>query len=337
MRTRPTTILCLVLVLLAAILLAGCNDTAAPAPTEAVIVEEVTTATPVPPADTPTPVPPTAVPTEPSATATSEPPTATPEPPTATPVPPTTTPEPPTATPKPPTATPEPEPSVPQAVPKSNMNMRGGPGTGYAVVGSATAEIASDGYVSLSGGRLAVDTTLTKVANPAACGTGWYIDPANPANAKLCPATCTAIQADKGAKVQAVVPCQTTFTPITYTETYESTCPAGTKTQWGYFTYDSTTLSDSNVVFSVRSADTEVGLGSATQHLVATAHATPTDTQVCDASTACQVDLFNELGGLPDARRDWLEVTMELNPSMDGTIAPAVNDWQITFSCPDAE
>lgn len=138
MRTRPTTILCLVLVLLAAILLAGCNDTAAPAPTEAVIVEEVTTATPVPPADTPTPVPPTAVPTEPSATATSEPPTATPEPPTATPVPPTTTPEPPTATPKPPTATPEPEPSVPQAVPKSNMNMRGGPGTGYAVVGSAT-------------------------------------------------------------------------------------------------------------------------------------------------------------------------------------------------------
>lgn len=182
-----------------------------------------------------------------------------------------------------------------------------------------------------------VDTTLTKVANPAACGTGWYIDPANPANAKLCPATCTAIQADKGAKVQAVVPCQTTFTPITYTETYESTCPAGTKTQWGYFTYDTATPTDSNVVFSVRSADTEAGLASATTHLVATAHSTPTDTQVCDASTACQIDLYTELGGLPDARRDWLEVIMELNPSMDGTLAPAVNNWQITFSCPDAE
>jgi TolB protein len=103
------------------------------APTEAQLAEAVTeapTATPVPPTDTP--VPPTDTPVPP--TETPIPPTATPRPPTETP-----TPEPPTETPEPPTATPEPEPAEPQAVASRNMNVRGGPGTDYPVIASASA------------------------------------------------------------------------------------------------------------------------------------------------------------------------------------------------------
>lgn len=115
-----------IVLVLIVLLLAACQGTPAPTPVPP-------TATPVPP--TATPIPPTATAVPP--TATPVPPTDTPVPPTATPVPPTKTPIPPTATPEPPTATPTP--AAPQAVPKQNINLRGGPGTGYAVAGSAKA------------------------------------------------------------------------------------------------------------------------------------------------------------------------------------------------------
>jgi hypothetical protein len=181
------------------------------------------------------------------------------------------------------------------------------------------------------------NTTLTKQANAAGCGLGWYSDPANPANAKLCPSTCLTIQADTGAKVAAVVPCTMSLSPTTYSQTYHADCPKGTKTQWGFFTYDSTTGSNSNVVFDIRTADTVAGLPAGTIRTAATAHTAPTDTQVCNASKSCWVDLYSKLNGLPDARRDYLELIMKLNPSADGNTAPIVKDWEITYSCPDSE
>jgi hypothetical protein len=119
-----------VILVLAVLLLAGCpppEQTAteiAVAPTEPEQVQAPVEATPAPPTNNP--VPPTPVP-----------PTDTLAPPTPTPVPPTPTPVPPTPTPVPPTPTPVPEPEAPQAVASRNMNVRGGPGTDYAVIGSA--------------------------------------------------------------------------------------------------------------------------------------------------------------------------------------------------------
>jgi hypothetical protein len=123
----------IVVLVLAALLLAGCPPTGTPAtevavaPTQPEQVQAPVEPTPAPPTNTPVPPTPTPVP-----------PTDTPVPPTPTPVPPTPTPVPPTATPVPPTPTPEPEPAEPQAVASRNMNVRGGPGTNYPVIGSAT-------------------------------------------------------------------------------------------------------------------------------------------------------------------------------------------------------
>lgn len=124
------------ILVIAALMLTGCPKTSEPpasqvaaAPTQ----PEPTQAAALPP--TATPAPPTATPVPP--TATPVPPTNTPVPPTATPIPPTATPVPPTATPEPPTATPTI--AKPMAAPKQNINLRAGPGTEYAVAGSAKA------------------------------------------------------------------------------------------------------------------------------------------------------------------------------------------------------
>ncbi|WP_437766963.1 vWA domain-containing protein [Sorangium sp. So ce281] len=185
-----------------------------------------------------------------------------------------------------------------------------------------------------------VETTLTPRAGIGSCGTGWYFESGN-TNVKLCPQTCTDIRENPGGKVRAVVPCVTTsVTAITTNwEQYRGVCPPGTKTQWGYLRYRTTTPGDSSVEFFVRAADAPAGLASATVRTAATAHATPTDTRICDETSAppCAVDLFDVLQELPDARTEYLEVRMRLNPTSSGGGGVQVQDWEITYSCPDTE
>lgn len=121
----------LVMLIAAALALAGCQDDQ-PAPSATPAQPPATVAL-QPAADTPTAMP---TPTEPPATST---PTAVP---TDTPTP---TLRPPTPTPAPPTATPTPAPTdtptlAPQPQTARSANLRAGPGTNYAVVGSAAAQ-----------------------------------------------------------------------------------------------------------------------------------------------------------------------------------------------------
>ncbi|EYF07737.1 Hypothetical protein CAP_8238 [Chondromyces apiculatus DSM 436] len=185
---------------------------------------------------------------------------------------------------------------------------------------------------------------LPRRANLAACGglPGWYPDNAtDPTFAKLCPATCSVVQADLGARVQARLEggCVASFQPTTYTQTYTADCPSGAKVQWGFLRWESTTPSDTRVDFTARTADTTAGLATATSHALGTASAA-LGTQSCTMtgpSPTCPVDLYTQLGELPDARKDILELTMALNPSGDLLTAPTVHSWEITYSCPYSE
>ncbi|WP_441286009.1 vWA domain-containing protein [Sorangium sp. KYC3313] len=186
-----------------------------------------------------------------------------------------------------------------------------------------------------------VETTLTPRAGVGSCGAGgWYFDSGN-THVKLCPTTCSTVRENPGGKVRAVVPCTTTSVTAMTTawEQYHGVCPPGTKTQWGYLRYRTTTPGDSSVEFFVRAADDPADLASATVRTAATAHATPTDTRICDETSAppCAVDLFDVLQELPDARTEYLEVRMRLNPTSSGGGGVQVQDWEITYSCPDTE
>jgi hypothetical protein len=182
-----------------------------------------------------------------------------------------------------------------------------------------------------------VETTLTRRSGPSSCGDGWYFADATSTSAKLCPETCSALREDTDAKVRATVPCAAeSLSPITTSWVrYDGVCPPGTKARWEYLTYRTTTPGDSSVEFFVRSSDDTADLGAAPVTLAATAHATPADTQVCDATSTppCAVDL----AALPEAQADYLELQVTLNPTSDGMGGVQVQDWEIGYSCPDAE
>lgn len=181
--------------------------------------------------------------------------------------------------------------------------------------------------------------TLTQVANLAACGAGngWYYDnPADPESVTLCPTTCTTVKSDLEATLELEIACISQYAPSTYTQKYEGVCPAGKAPQWGYLAYDTVTPGDSYVEFRVHTSDDDVTYGALS--LPTTAKASP-NTQVCamGGPAPCPVDLFTALGGVPAARDRYLELEMKVYPTSDTNQTPSVNNWQVTYSCPDSE
>ncbi|MBK7581215.1 MAG: VWA domain-containing protein [Myxococcales bacterium] len=183
---------------------------------------------------------------------------------------------------------------------------------------------------------------LTKRANLAACNgnvnDGWYFDNnAAPTMIKLCAKSCTTAGNDSGSKVDVILGCPKSAGSAVQTIPYQSQCPAGTKPQWNFFAYDSTTPNTSTIDFRVRAADTQAGLASATWKPIATAQSTPTDTQVCALSPpagSCPKDLFATLGN-PDQKRAWLELEVTLTAGGGGS--PVLNSFNATYSCPPSE
>jgi hypothetical protein len=153
----------------------------------------------------------------------------------------------------------------------------------------------------------------------------WSVSKQNPALA------CTNITAGYG--------------PSTYTQTYTSSCPAGTHTQWAFFSYDATTPSDSSgssdVKFQVQTAPVllDGGVGAPTSWITVANTPASGDPAVCPMSgpSPCPKDLFAALGGAPGATNGDLTLQVTLTPSPDGQVAPTLNSWQITYSCPPSE
>lgn len=182
--------------------------------------------------------------------------------------------------------------------------------------------------------------TVTEVANLAACaGNGWYYDnPADPTSVTLCPTTCSAVKADTNGTVELKIDCISQYLESTYSQTYEASCPMGQVPQWGYLAYDTATPGDSRVEFRVHTSDT-LTFGALPVAASATAAASP-DTQICamgDPGPDCPIALDTALGGLPDVHRKYLELVMKVIPTTDESQTPQINNWQVTYSCKDAE
>ena len=96
--------------------------------------------------------------------------------------------------------------------------------------------------------------------------------------------------------------------------------------------------------FKVQVAATKAGLATAPYIPLGSARSTPLpDTQVCPVPkipaqvptpTCPPIDLYKKLGGPPQARYNFLQLSMDFTPNTLQTVTPVVSDWQITYSCP---
>jgi hypothetical protein len=137
------------------------------------------------------------------------------------------------------------------------------------------------------------------------------------------------------------------YSPSTFTRDYQGTCPAGSRPIWRFFYWEDTTPSNSDIVFTAYTADTEAQL--ATEFPMATL-ATAQGGNVCPGGPSCStafvgvnVDPALAAAGVPTsgqpayASHTWLRVNMTLNPSSDLTSAPTLIAWQQDYDCVASE
>lgn len=200
------------------------------------------------------------------------------------------------------------------------------------------------GYVS---GSPPMGVEQTQVTGLAACGpTGgyYYDDNANPTKVVLCPGLCADHRSKVYSAIKVVIACPTKYGPWSAPpQIYEATCPPGSQVQWGLFGYDAQAASDSQVDFKVQVATTQADLATAPFVALGSARSVPTDTQACPvpqipapvpAPTCPPIDLYQKLGGPPQARYSFLQLSMDFTPNTLQTVTPVVSNWQITYSCP---
>ncbi|HEY1958972.1 MAG TPA: hypothetical protein VGH28_25340 [Polyangiaceae bacterium] len=132
---------------------------------------------------------------------------------------------------------------------------------------------------------------------------------------------------DLGSCLTQVPPPPPAYYPATFTRDYEGQCPAGQKVVWRFFDWETHTPSDSNIVFTAQTSDTQAGLATATPVVnLGTASGAPITTYVgTDVGLALA----------PSPSLDWLRVTITLNPSSDDLSAPTLDAWRQQFDCAD--
>jgi len=182
---------------------------------------------------------------------------------------------------------------------------------------------------------------LSEVADAAACaGDGWYYDnPADPTTITLCPTTCSNVKLDTNGKLELSIACIKQYLPSTYSQVYQASCPSGTTVQWGFLAYDTTTPGDSHIDFRAQASADNVTFSALQASPISRASATAPDVQVCPMGgpAPCPVDLYNALSGLPNAQQQYLKLVADIVPTTDKLQTPVINNWQVTYSCPDTE
>ena len=150
------------------------------------------------------------------------------------------------------------------------------------------------------------------------------------------------------------------YNPATFTRDYQATCPgvpgpdgstSGSRPVWHAFQYEDTTPSDSNIMFTAYTADSQAQLGS--QYMAAPlnvasgadncAGSPPAGPSCSTAFVGVDVDTQLQAAGVPKSGQppysshSWLRVTMTLNPSSDKMSAPTLIAWNQAYDCVPSE
>lgn len=120
---------------------------------------------------------------------------------------------------------------------------------------------------------------------------------------------------------------------VSLQQIYEARCD-GSTVQWGFFTFEAATPSDSSIRFRVRTAAAEAELAS-NRHLDVLTASAALGTQRCGFAgpAPCPIDLYELLGGAPRAHHSFAQLEVLLNPASNDQLMPVVEAWQLTYSC----
>ncbi len=121
-------------------------------------------------------------------------------------------------------------------------------------------------------------------------------------------------------------PTQNPYVASSFSRDFEATCPYQTSPIWRDFSYTAVEPSDSKVVFTVKSADTQGALAAATSAALTTASGHTT-------TTAGTADVKPALAAALVPPRNWLRVTMGFSPSTDTQSVPTVYTWAQKYDC----
>lgn len=235
-----------------------------------------------------------------------------------------------------------------------------------------TSRCPSSGACTLAASASA--TTLTQVANAAACGSGasfYYDNPAAPTQVIMCPQACGMVQQDPYGRLDVVYQCLQLYNNGTVNLEYDvsNVCPAGFYSYWGNWSWQTTTPTTTKVSFNVLTGQRNDSTGVIT-NLTATTPMRFTKTgldsvaypalgkpvcaslpNVCDAAVATNtqnggqlvssrgdavVDRTFELNGL-QRNYDYLRVDVNLYTSTDQKQTPILQNWDLEVTCKPGE
>jgi len=134
---------------------------------------------------------------------------------------------------------------------------------------------------------------------------------------------------DLGSCLTNLPPPPPAYFTATMTRDYQGVCPAGQSVVWRFFDWQTVTPSDSNIVFTAQTADTQTDLATATPVVpLGTVSGPPiTSWTGTDVSQALA----------PNPSLAWLRVTITLNPSSDHQQAPTLTAWRQQYDCVDSQ
>jgi hypothetical protein len=121
------------------------------------------------------------------------------------------------------------------------------------------------------------------------------------------------------------------YTPATFTRDYEGTCPQGYHVIWRLFSWKGVTPGDSSIAVSA-----QTGLQISDLAAAPSASLTPLLPAQCTAGYACG-DVKVALDALPSVSKQFLRVSMLLNPTSDNATPPTVSDWKQDYDCVPSE
>jgi len=189
-------------------------------------------------------------------------------------------------------------------------------------------------YVDSGGGS----NPMTQVANSGACTAGldYYFDNVlNPTQLSVCPAACSTVNADVGARVEITAACQPFFTAVTYSDTYEAVCVSPLGPEWTFLAYDTTSPGDSSVDFEIRTSSSLAGLSGEAYTLVSTATNGAPDAGI-PVVPPNPIDLQSTLSGA-QYRSTWLEMQATMFPTSDNSQGSTLEQWQVWYTCQPQE